>query len=197
MSVTVTIDEAGSGDTLDRAAKLLAGIPNGLRNAAYNATKRAGDRAKTEAGRFAAEEYTITKSKFMRHTDVHSGVSGINGFEGSVASLKIRFAGYVLPLLEFNTKYSRSGELSTQVKRNGGVTTLQRAFAAAVRNKTSVFEREGSPRLPIKQLFGPSTAHMMQNEEVVKKMDETIRKTYEERMEHEISRILAGHGGLK
>lgn len=35
---------------------------------------------------------------------------------------------------------------------------------------------------------------MMRNEEVIEKMDETIRETYETRIEHEILRVLNGWG---
>ena len=59
----------------------------------------------------------------------------------------------------------------------------------------AVFERVGSPRFPVEQKFGPSTGHMMRNEEVIEKMDETIRDTYEKRVEHEILRVLNGWGG--
>lgn len=47
----------------------------------------------------------------------------------------------------------------------------------------------------MEQKFGPSTGHMMRNEEVIEKMDETIRDTYEKRVEHEILRVLNGWGG--
>ena len=49
--------------------------------------------------------------------------------------------------------------------------------------------------VPVEQKFGPSTGHMMRNEEVIEKMDETIRDTYEKRIEHEILRVLNGWGG--
>ena len=48
---------------------------------------------------------------------------------------------------------------------------------------------------PLKQLYGPSTAQMLNNEEILDKMDETMRVTYEKRIEHEINRILNGYGG--
>ena len=85
--------------------------------------------------------------------------------------------------------------MQTQVMRNGGAATLQHAFVARIFGPTAVFERVGSPRFPVEQKFGPSTGHMMRNEEVIEKMDETIRDTYEKRVEHEILRVLNGWGG--
>lgn len=109
--------------------------------------------------------------------------------------MSISFSGTVLPLLTFNTTYSRDGTVQTQVMRNGGAATLQHAFVAHIFGPTAVFERVGSPRFPVEQKFGPSTGHMMRNEEVIEKMDETIRDTYEKRVEHEILRVLNGWGG--
>ena len=108
--------------------------------------------------------------------------------------MSISYAGSVLPLLTFNTKYSRDGRVQTQVKRNGGASTLQHAFVASIYGPVAVFERVGAPRFPVEQKYGPSTAHMMQNDRVIEQMDETIRETYEKRMEHEISRVLNGWG---
>lgn len=53
----------------------------------------------------------------------------------------------------------------------------------------------GSPRFPVEQKFGPSTGHMMQNEQVIENMEKTILETYETRIEHEILRVLNGWGG--
>lgn len=110
-------------------------------------------------------------------------------------NMSISFGGQVLPLLTFNTTYTKDGAVQTQVKRNGGASTLQHAFVARIFGPTAVFERVGSPRFPVEQKFGPSTAHMMQNEQVIEKMDETIRTTYDTRIEHEILRVLNGWGG--
>ena len=84
---------------------------------------------------------------------------------------------------------------TTKVKRNGGAASLQHAFTAKIFGPIAVFERVGSPRFPVEQKFGPSTGHMMQNEQIVEKMDETIRETFDKRVEHEILRVLNGWGG--
>lgn len=188
---TIRISEA-NGNTVERANKLLAGIPGGIWKASYAALRRAGDQAKTKAGQFAAAEYTINKGDFMRNV---TSKTSITGGSGGVASLNIRYAGNVLPLLTFNTRYSGDGQIQTQVKRSGGTAVLEHAFAARVFGPTAVFERVGSRRFPVEQKFGPSTAHMMQNEQVIEKMDETIQTSFEQRMEHEITRLLNGWGG--
>ncbi len=187
----IKIDEIG-GKGLDRVIKVLAGVPGGAAKAVSSALKRAGDTAKTKAGQFAAAEYTINKGDFMHNVNEKTRVSG---GVGGVASLEISFAGSVLPLLTFNTKFSRDGHVQTQVKRNGGAVTLERAFVANIFGQTAVFERVGAPRFPVEQKYGPSTGHMMQNEQVIKNMDKTIIETFETRIEHEITRVLNGWGG--
>lgn len=188
---TVRINEVGK-NSLDRVNKLLAGIPGGIWKATSAALKRSSETAKTKAGQFAAEEYTISKGSFMHNVSqkVH-----ISGDSGGVVSMSIGFAGAVLPLLTFNTRFSRNGLVQTQVKRNGGAATLEHAFVANIYGSTAVFERVGAPRFPVEQKFGPSTGHMMQNEQVVEKMDNTIRTTFDSRIEHEVLRVLNGWGG--
>lgn len=190
MSV-IRIDEIGA-NRIERVNKILAGVPGGAFKATSAALKRAGDTAKTKAGQFAAAEYTISKGTFMSNVTEKTRIAGGGG---GVASLQISFAGSVLPLLQFNTKYSRNGLISTQVKRNGGAATLQHAFAASIYGNIAIFERVGAPRFPVEQKFGPSTGHMMQNEQVVEKMAQTISETFGTRIEHEILRVLNGWGG--
>lgn len=185
---TVVITEVGS-NTLERASKILAGIPGGVQKAAWNAMRRAGQQAKTKAGQFATAEYTISKGDFMRNVTNKIQMSGGGG---GVASVRILYAGSVLPLLTFNTKYSKSGAVSTQVKRSGSASVLQHAFVAPVFGNTAVFERLGKSRFPVEQKYGPSTAHMMQNEKVIEQMDKTINEAFETRLDHEITRLLNG-----
>ena len=152
--------------------------------------KRAATRP-NKSRQYAAEEYTI-QGDFMKNVRQKSHITSE---AGGVVSMSISYAGNVVPLLTFKTKYSRSGLLQTQVKRNGASAVLEHAFAARVFGPIGVFERVGEKRFPVEQKFGPSTAHMMQNEQAVERMDETIRETLDRRLEHEITRVLNGWGG--
>lgn len=189
--MSVMLSEIGA-DSLERLNKILAGVPDGIWKASYSALRRAGDTAKTRAGQYAAEEYTINKGDFMRNVRQKTHISSE---VGGLVSMSISYAGNVLPLLTFRTRYERGGLLRTQVKRNGAASVLEHAFAARVFGPIGVFERVGEKRFPVEQKFGPSTAHMMQNEIVVEKMDETIKETFDRRLEHEITRVLNGWGG--
>lgn len=187
----ISMEEVG-GKGLDHVNKILAGFPGAAYKAAYNALRRAGDTAKTRAGQYAAAEYTISKGDFMRKVTEKAVVTG---GAGGVAEVRISFAGHVIPLLTFNTKFGRDGLVQTQVKRNGGASSLEHAFVARVFGPAAVFERLGTSRFPVEQKYGPSTAHMMENDQVVEKMETTIRETFEARLDHETLRILNGWGG--
>ena len=176
---------------LDRINKILSGVTNGIYKATHSALKRAGEKAKTEAGCFIAEEYVISKGGFMKNVTM---TTDIKGGGGGLTALNIIFRGSVIPLIEFKVKYSRGGTLTAQVKRGGGG-TIQRAFAARVFGPLRVFERVGTKRLPVEQKFGPSTAQMMANDKIVNAMTEVVKETFDERIEHEVWRLLSGVGG--
>jgi len=190
-SINVYID---GDNSLDRANRLLAGISNGggAIKAVYAALTRAGATAKTQAGQLAAQKYTIKKGSFMNRTKIKTTV---HGDRGGATYMRILYSGRVIPLLEFDTKYANGGLVSTQVMRDGVRETLQHAFAAPVYGQTAVFEHVNQTRGPLQQKFGPSTAHMLQNESVVAQMDKTVQEAFDKRIDHEISRILNGWGG--
>jgi len=185
----IEVREVGHMD-LERINKILAGVPDGVFKASHAALKRAGERAKTEAGRFAAQEYVISKGDFMKNVTT---TTDVRGGSGGLTSLSLNFRGSVIPLIDFRVKYAKGGTLTAQVKRGGGG-SIQSAFVARVFGPARVFERVGKARLPVEQKFGPSTAQMMANDEVVDAMTEIIQETFDERIEHEVWRLLSGGG---
>ena len=181
----IRVEQVG-GTSLDRLNKILASVPGGAIKAGYAAAKRAGQTAKTKAGQFAAAEYTISKGTFMANVNTKMDVQGGSG---GVAGISIMFAGSVLPLKTFQTRAGPGG-VTAKVKRSGGG-TLQHAFVINAFGG-GIFERLGPSRFPVEQKYGPSTGHMMQEEHVVEQMDKTLRETFEQRMEHEMLRIMNG-----
>ena len=191
MSEVFIREEAGLH--LDRANMLLAGLSsyggNGspVFHAVSSSMKRAGESARSKAGKYASEQYVLSQSGFKAH--VRDKVF-IEGGAGGVTGIRLVFAGNVIRLIEFNAKFSRDGGVAVSVKRGGGG-TLSHAFFANT-GRTGVYERVGSSRLPIEQKFGPSAAHMMMDETVQKNMEDQIVKVFNERIEHEITRVLNG-----
>lgn len=189
MSNVIYIEDTGQLK-LDRANRILAGIPSGVWKAAHGAIGRAAEKAKTESGRFAAEQYTISKGQFMSHVRTKTKLSGGSG---GVASARILFAGSVIPLIEFQTRFSKEGGVTVSVKKGGGG-NLAHAFVANI-GGTNIYERVGKARFPVEKKYGPSAAHMMAEETVVENMEHVIVDTFNSRIEHEITRVLNGWGG--
>lgn len=188
---TVYFDEVGEYH-LDRVTKLLAGIPDGVYKAVGSAIKRSAQHGLTVGMKVVADEYAIGQSELKSRTRHINTVvkDGVGSYE-----VTFGYRGNVIPLIHFDTQIDKSGRIATRVLRSNTRELLDHAFVARVGSHTGVFERETKDRTPIKELFGPSAVQAFYaHEETVDKMDEEIRKTYEARIEHEITRVLNGWG---
>ena len=180
-------------ETIDRVNKILAGFPGGASKAITAAAKRAGEHGKSMAGTYAAQKYTISKGVFMENVKTKLQVS--DGFT-------LDFTGGVIPLKRYKAKDQKpKGVFATVKAGSGGI--LPHAFTGPgdhffergdgfMQLKIGKRGKPLAPRQNIEKLFGPSAAHMMQNDEVIEQMDKVITETFEKRMEVEINRILAG-----
>lgn len=180
-----------STQKLDRINAVLSGIGNGSGSfkAVSNAMKIAAKSAKTQAGRYAAETYNISKKDFMSKCVISSKLSGDHG---GVSKIEIKFAGTVIPLIEFGAKGSKKGGVYAAPKKKGGY--LARAWIMdIISGERNVYERVSTKRLPIEKKYGPSTGHMMQDEGVSERLTDHIVNVFDSRIEHEITRILSGN----
>jgi hypothetical protein len=189
---TVYFDEVGD-IKLDRVTKLLAGIPDGVYRAVGSAIKRSAKHGLTVGMRIVAEEYAISQGELKSRT---RNINTIERTGPGVYEVTFGYRGNVIPLIKYDTRIGRDGRVTTRVLRTNTRKTLDNAFIATVNYHTGVFEREGRSRFPIRELFGPSAVQAFyERESTVDKMEEEIRKTYEARIEHEITRVLNGWGG--
>ena len=188
----VYFDDIGDFN-LDRVTRLLAGIPGGVYKAVGSAIKRAAQRGLTVGMKIVSEEYAISQGELKRRT---KNINTVVKDEKGSYSVTFGYRGNVIPLIQFDTRIDRSGRVMTRVLRQNARQALDRAFVASVGSHTGVFERVTKARKPIKELFGPSAVQAFYaREETVDKMDEEIIKTYERRIDHEITRVLNGWGG--
>ena len=79
-------------------------------------------------------------------------------------------------------------------------TTFSRAFVAQMKSgHIGIFERTGGKTptgdAEIRELMGSSVPQMLGNEEVLESLAEKTMAKMDERLEHEVNRILAGWGG--
>lgn len=188
----VYFDEVGDFN-LDRVTKLLAGIPDGVYRAVGSAIKRSAQHGLTVGMRIVSEEYAIGQDELKRNTkNINTIVrDGAGSYE-----VTFGYRGNVIPLIRFDTRIDRNGRVATRVLRKNTRQILEQAFTARVGAHTGVFERETDARFPIRELFGPSAVQAFYaREETVDKMNDEILATYENRIEHEITRVLNGWGG--
>lgn len=187
-SITIDVVERG----FDRAQKILAGVPDGASKAVHSALERAGQSGRSVATKSLTKEYAISRTQLLANVRNIDRVT----VQGDSIQVVFGYAGYVIPLVRFDTTVSSDGYVSARVKTSGAKETLAHAFQAKVGSHTGIFERQTRKRLPIKELFGPSVPQMLsENKSIMDEIEEKIVETYEKRIDHEISRILNGYGG--
>lgn len=179
-------------EDFSRVEKLLAGIPGGAYKAVGNALTRAANSAKTVAKKSVTQEYTISSSNFLEET---RNVNHINRKSDGVISVSFGYRGHVINLLKFDTKVDKNGAVSTHVMRSTTRDALHHAFLAKMGSHTGIYERITGARFPVLEKYGPATPQMMySNEAVTDAIEEKAAEVYEQRIEHEITRILNGWG---
>ena len=98
-----------------------------------------------------------------------------------------------LKKFKINTnKYGKNVKASV-LKKNSG-THLKRAFVEQMKYGKNIFERVAKSRHIVEALYGPSVAHMASKEDIVNKAEQKAKKVLNERIEHELDRILNGYG---
>ena len=150
-----------------------------LEKALYFAKNRALNTIKTELARGVPKRYDTKQKTIRDRTRVNK-----NTGEVSVTGSPIR-------LFKFRvTPTSPRKQLVTaSVKRASK--SLPNAFVQQMRNGTiGVFERVGKSRYPIRQLYSVSAPQMAGNEEVLEGAMERASIVFDERLSHEIGRLL-------
>lgn len=188
MSVNVLIDDVGES-SIDRAKKLLAGIPHGADKAVGSALKRAANTGMSGASKALRKEYVVKAGDITRYTRRKLHFVAAAG----VTTVDMEFRGEHIPLIRFDTRVSADGRVSARVKRASARTALDHVFAAHVGKHYGVFERDTDRRFPIMEKLGPSVPQMLDaNDDVSQELGDKIREAFEERLDHEILAVMNG-----
>lgn len=182
-----------TSETIERAETLLAGIPKGAERAFSNAINRGLSHAKTQAFRQVKRVYAVKQTALNETTTTRIQKASTGNLAGSVS-----FSGVKIPLYQFQVtpKEPRKGQKVRAGVMKGGGETFDHAFLAKMRSgHIGIFERLTSKRLPIEEIMGLSAAQMVQNQVIIDQLTEEAQKKVDERLEHEIERILNGYGG--
>lgn len=181
---------------LSRAREALQHIPKAAPKAIVAAINRSADSAKTEAGRRAAENYNV----LVR--DVKSTIHITKASAGSRQILSVvSSAGSRIPLIKFKVRpggiTSRASPIiKVAVLKNGGAKAMPKAFITKGKSSgiINVMQRQTEERYPIHIKYGPAIPEMIGNEKVKKFVEFRAMAVLDDRVEHEISRILRGVG---
>lgn len=174
--------------SIERAAKLLNGVPKGFEQALVSSLNRALLEGRTAGTREATKRYTV-RAGIIRKTMAMHRASKSN-LEAELVS-----RGRRLPLKQFKHKpvTDTTGAKRKQVSvavRQGTLKPLGQGFIY----RGMVMQRLGSNRLPIEQKFSISVPNVLNNEEIVDAIQERMGQSVEKRIAHETERILAGYG---
>lgn len=182
-----------TSEAIERAETLLAGVPKGAERAFSNAINRAITHSKTKAFQEVRKTYEVKQSDLNSATATRVQKANTGNVAGYVS-----FSGVKIPLYKFNVS-QKAPKKSKNIKAGlmkGSWTAFEHAFIAQMNSgHIGIFEREGTKRLPITEIMGLSGAQMVQNEVIIDELSEEAQEKVNERVMHEIERILNGYGG--
>ena len=184
MSVGIEI----SSETMERVQTLLAKIRKGAERAYSNAINRGLSRIKSTAWKEVKQVYTVQNSALNAATNTRVQKASTGNLAGYVS-----FSGCKIPLYKFKVTPKQPGSkklVHASVKKGGGA-TFESAFIAAMKSgHIGMFEREGRKRLPVSEFMGLSAAQMVGEQTVSEQLQQEAQRLVEERLEHEIDRLL-------
>ena len=212
----IKIEQFG-GQSLDRAVRLLAGVSGGVEKAIKNALPRAASHLRSHSGQHIRERYAISQSALRTNENVKIRYTYHNG-----ATAEIVFNGRKIPLYRYNGSSPKQPTFnkgrSVKALLTGGWATVNPGIAASghLLNGTAptkfdnaftaqmksghigIFERTGgassSGADAIREIMGLSVPQMLGHQDVAEKLSKSASEKFEERMEHEITRLLSGIG---
>ena len=227
----------GGQEAVDKAEKLLSGIPGGVEKAMKSAMRSAERTLRKNSTKTIRERYDITAQNIRSERNVSVHYSYGKGVQAT-----IRFAGTRIPLIRFGGAYpqvptpdtSQRVPVPVKVSLRGGITgkemrlvhpgipakghvlkstkptQFQTAFTARMKSQTGtshigIFERTGgatgtmlsSGKMfyfndELRELFGPSVAQMVGNQQVAQRLTERAYETFETELDKAVYRILTG-----
>ena len=177
-----------NADQLERAQRMLMHIPGAAPKAMSNAINRAITTARTEASRKVREMYYIT-NKNITATIKLTKASPSN----PVALIRSKSSPIALSKFKIPPTGPSPGRKSPIVARviKGGGGPIAHAFVARMKSgHIGVFNRVGKKSKPIDQRYGPSVPQMLGNPNVTQWVEVKAKEKLDERLDHEIRRIL-------
>lgn len=189
MSVQVTV----KSEDVERIKGILSGIPGGAQKAMSAAINRGLSKVRTSSYKEVRKVYTADSAAMRANTS-----TSMKSASGGNMVGYIRFSGTKIPLYKF-TVSPKAANTRQQVSAGlmkGNMTPFTSAFITVVGSgHIGVFERKGVKRYPIEEKVGLSMAQMVGNSDVSEEVANAAQEVVDQRLEHEINRILNSYGG--
>ena len=183
-----------TSENIERVSTLLADVPKGAERVFSHSINRGLSRIKTQALKRVKEVYAVNSSALTAATTTKVSKASTGNLAGYVS-----FSGVKLPLYKFSVtpkKPATGKTVRAAVKKGGSGTPFEDAFIAEMRSgHIGVFERVVSKRLPVEEKMGLSAAQMVGNENILAGLEKEAQELVNERVIHEMNRILNGNGG--
>lgn len=204
-------------ETVERAQKLLAGVPNGVDRAVKSAMNRTVSNIRSNSVKAIRERYAISAGNIRANQNITVRYTYGNG-----AQAVIHFRGQKIPLWRYDGSSPKGPARSEELVRarirgqwktvhpgiaarghqlkSTGPKRFGTAFVATMKSgHTGIFRRTGGATSTggdeLKEIMGSSVPQMIGNEEVLQKISKEAAEKFEERLEHEVLRLLNGWGG--
>lgn len=183
MVVTVNVDEKRIKEIQNQLGSMGGRAPQAI----SRAMNRAIAALDVEANKGIRKKYHVKAG------DVKSATTR-KKTSPSKLSASVEMAGSPMGLDKFKVSPKtvnpkRKSQLKISVRKDRGAKTIGGAFNANIAG-VKVMKRTGKKRLPIDRLFGPSVPQMAKNEEVSLAAGRRGGVVFEERLRHEIGRLI-------
>ncbi|WP_425057622.1 hypothetical protein SCACP_21390 [Sporomusa carbonis] len=201
-----------SAEQLERAQKLLGHIPGAVPKAIANAINRAAEGGRTDAVKKTREVYTISPSRIRETMEIRKAQTS-NLSAAVISRGQPRALSYFKIKPSKPTKRRPKDGVYAQVKYGAGGIIAKSFVAKMANGHIGVFNRSAvkymkdqgprpkkrgagntKGRFAIDQHYGPSVPQMLGNQSVIKFVEEGAKRRLDERLDHEINRILRGYG---
>ncbi len=215
---TIRVEVVGT-EYFQEAERMLADVPGGMDRALKSAAMRATSFLRTQSTKEIRKRYDLTRKDIRAERNITTRFRYFNGVEAVVT-----FKGNKIPLFRYGGAAPKeptvNAEKTVMAIVNGQLRAVHPGVAASGHQLTStsptkfsnafvarmkssghvgIFERTGGKTATgdaaIKEIMGSSVPQMLGSEEVQESLVEKTMDKMEERLQHEVNRILNGWGG--
>lgn len=199
-----------SEQTIDRINTILDGIEDADQKVLKPALTRGLMAGKTAAGKAVRQTYHISAGDFsskgyMKYNSVSKSGDGIIG--------SIQYSGSMIPLIKFkvspNTprqgvtpsaavlkasslvRFGNQNNVFVQKMKSGHIGIFERKAGEYAKNRSG--KSKHSEKL--KELLSPAVPQMVGNEAVMQTVEDRVNEVINQRIDHEIDRLLSKNGG--